>query len=83
MNWNWTRDEIYCDSQSAIHLANHHMYHARTKHIDVKHHFIHEVVESGAIKLVKIASEDNPTDMLTKSVLRNKFENCLSLVGFV
>lgn len=59
------------------------MYHARTKHIDVKHHFIHEVVESGAIKLVKIASEDNPTDMLTKSLLRDKFENCLSLVGFV
>ena len=74
--------QIHCDSQSAIHLANHQMYHAKTKHIDVKCYFIYEVVESGAIKLVKTTSEDNPVDMLTKSLPRDKFEKCLSLVGF-
>ena len=58
------------------------MYHTRTKHIDIKHHFIREVVESGAIKIMKIASKDNPADMLTKFLTRDKFEKCLSLVGF-
>ena len=74
---------IHCDSQSAIHLAKHQMYHERTKHIDVKLHFIREVVDSGAVRIMKIASDDNPADMLTKSLPRCKFENCLNLVGFV
>ena len=74
---------IHCDSQSAIHLAKHQMYHERTKHIDVKLHFIREVVDSGAVRIMKIASEDNPADMLTKSLPRYKFEKCLNLVGFV
>ena len=74
--------QIHCDSQSAIHLANHQMYHTRTKHIDIKLHFIREVVESGVIKIVKIASKDNPANMLTKSLPRDKFKKCLGLVGF-
>jgi len=74
--------QIHYDSQGIIHLANHQMYHTRTKHIDIKHHFIREVVESGAIKIVKIASKDNPADILTKSLPGDKFDKCLSLVGF-
>ncbi|MCO5573832.1 hypothetical protein L7F22_027607 [Adiantum nelumboides] len=42
-----------CDSQSAICLAKNAMFHARTKHIDVRYHFIREVLEDGLITLVK------------------------------
>ncbi|MCO5581095.1 hypothetical protein L7F22_034971 [Adiantum nelumboides] len=42
-----------CDNQSAICLANNAMFHARTKHIDVRYHFIREVLEDGLITLVK------------------------------
>ena len=58
---------IFCDSQSAIHWANHHIYHERTKHIDVKYYFIRDVIESKKIQVLKIATEDNLADMFTKS----------------
>lgn len=38
---------VFCESQGAIHLTKNQMYHVRTKHIDVKHHFIWEIVARG------------------------------------
>ncbi|KAH9669399.1 Integrase catalytic domain-containing protein [Citrus sinensis] len=58
---------VYCDSQSAIHLTKNQVYHARTKHIDVRFHFVGEIVDEGKILLQKIKTADNPADMLTKS----------------
>ena len=42
---------VYCDSQSAIHLAKNQVHHSRTKHIDVHFHFIREILEEGDILL--------------------------------
>ncbi|GMP35489.1 hypothetical protein CsSME_00007899 [Camellia sinensis var. sinensis] len=58
--------EVFCDSQSAICLAKNQVHHARTKHIDVRFHFIREIVNEGDILLQKIGTADNPADMLTK-----------------
>ena len=77
-----SRVTIHCDSQSAIHLANHHSYHERTKHIDIRFHFIRDVIEAKKVQVVNIASEENPADMLTKSLPRTKFKQCLDLVNF-
>jgi hypothetical protein len=57
------------------------MLHERTKHIDVRYHFIRGVVAQGDIKVCKISTHDNPADMLTKSVPANKFEHCSNLIG--
>ena len=38
---------MYCDSQSAIHLAKNLVFHARTKHIDVRYHFVRKIIEDG------------------------------------
>ncbi|KAH9771354.1 Integrase catalytic domain-containing protein [Citrus sinensis] len=57
---------VYCDSQSAIHLTKNQVYHARTKHIDVRFHFVREIVDDGKILLQKIKTAENPADMLTK-----------------
>ena len=38
---------MFCDSQSAIHLAKNQVCHARTKHIDVRYHFVLEIIEEG------------------------------------
>ena len=46
--------DLFCDSQSAICLTKDQMFHERTKHIDVKYHYIRD---------------DNPADMITKPVL--------------
>ena len=60
--------KINCDSMSAIYLARNQVYHARTKHIDVRYHFVREILEEGDIELLKIHTSENPADMLTKVV---------------
>ena len=74
---------VYCDSQSAIHLAKNQVYHARTKHIDVRFHFVREIIDEGKIRLQKIKTADNPADMMTKVVTATKFEHCLNLINIL
>ncbi|KAG8492333.1 hypothetical protein CXB51_009816 [Gossypium anomalum] len=74
---------VYCDSQSAIHLAKNQVYHARIKHIDVRFHFVREIIEEGKICLQKIKTADNPADMMTKVVTATKFEHCLNLINIL
>ena len=74
---------VFCDSQSAIHLAKNQVYHARTKYIDVRYHFVREIIEEGGVLVKKIKTDDNPTDMLTKVVTTIKFNHCLDLINIV
>ena len=57
---------MFPDNQSAIALAKDHQYHACTKHIDIRYHFIRWIVEKGAVWLVYCPTEDMVADMLTK-----------------
>ena len=72
---------VYCDSQSAIHLVKHQMFHERTKHIDVKYYFIRDILEKGEIKVAKISTLDNPADALTKALPSEKFEYCCKMMN--
>ena len=74
-------NRLYCDSQSAIHLAKNLAFHSRTKHIKVKYHFIRSALEDGELKLEKIHTSQNPADMLTKVVTREKLSSCSVSVG--
>lgn len=58
----------YFVSQSALALSRNPTYHDRTKHIDIKFHYIREIVQEGAVKLAKINTTHNPVDMMTKSL---------------
>uniref|UniRef100_A0A2N9HBW1 Integrase catalytic domain-containing protein n=1 Tax=Fagus sylvatica TaxID=28930 RepID=A0A2N9HBW1_FAGSY len=73
--------QMHCDSQSAIYLAKNQVYHARTKHIDVKFHKIRELIVTGDIVLEKVHTSENAADMLTKPVTTAKFKHCLDLVN--
>ena len=73
--------DLYCDSQSAICLTKDQIFHERTKHIDVKYHYVRDVISQGKLKICKISTHDNPTDMMTKPAPVAKFELCSSLVG--
>jgi hypothetical protein len=75
--------KVLCDSQSAIHLAKNQVHHARTKHIDVRFHFVREILEEGDILFQKIGTADNLTDMLTKVVTGAKFKHCLGLANIL
>jgi hypothetical protein len=72
---------LYCDSESAIHLAKNSTFHLNTKHIQLRYHFILSVLEYGHLKLEKIHTSQNPADMLTKGVTMEKLSSCLVSVG--
>jgi len=59
---------MFCDNQSAIALTRDHQYHARTKHIDVRYHFIHWVIDQGVIQLIYCPTEDMVANVLTKAL---------------
>ena len=72
---------LHSHSQRAIHLDKNSAFHSRTKHIDLRYHFIRSLIEEGLLKLVKIAGSKNPTDMLTKPVTTEKLELCAASLG--
>ena len=72
--------QLHCDSQSAIYLAKNQVYHARTKHIDVRFHKIREMMASSQVLLRKVHTSKNAADMLTKAVTTDKFKHCLDLL---
>ena len=59
---------LECDSRSAIFLETNTTYHSKTKHIDVKYHFIIEMVENRKVFLEKVDTIENVVDFLTKSI---------------
>ena len=58
--------KINCDSMSVIYLAKNQVYHARTKHKNIRFHFVREILYECDIELLKIHTKENPADMLTK-----------------
>ncbi|XP_056687490.1 secreted RxLR effector protein 161-like [Spinacia oleracea] len=73
---------VFCDSQSAIHLAkNQNTFYKRTKHIDIKYNFVRDVIAKKELLLKKIGTKENPADMLTKPLPTTKFTLCVDLVG--
>jgi hypothetical protein len=72
---------IYGDNQGAIALAKNPQFHARTKHIDIQHHFVREKVAEGHVDLQYISTSEQVADGLTKALCRDKFEAFRKAVG--
>ena len=71
---------LNCDNQGAIALAKDNKFHARTKHIDVRYHFIREVVEDGKVVVQYIPTGDNVSDIFTKPLAKAKFRELAELL---
>lgn len=73
--------QIACDNQSAIAVAESNCYRARTKHIDIRHHYIRDRIDDGTIKVQYIPTEEMIADNLTKAVTHNKTLICIRGMG--
>ena len=74
---------VYCDSQSAIHLSKNSTFHSRSKHIDVRYHWIRDVLEMKELHLEKVHTSENGSDMFTKTLPKEKLEACRRRAGLV
>ncbi|XP_047939204.1 secreted RxLR effector protein 161-like [Salvia hispanica] len=71
--------DIFCDSSSALALTKHQVFHERSKQIDAKLHL--DEVQKGEVRMLKISTDHNAADMLTKPLPTVKFKYCQELVG--
>jgi hypothetical protein len=74
---------LFSDNQSAIALTKEHQYHARTKHIDVRYHFIRWIVEEGKIRLIYCPTDEMVADTLTKALPSAKVKHFATALGLV
>ncbi|GKA85941.1 retrovirus-related pol polyprotein from transposon TNT 1-94 [Tanacetum coccineum] len=71
----------YYDNKSAIALYFNNVQHLRSKHIDVRYHFIKEQVENGVVELYFVKTEYQLADIFTKALPRERFEFLINKLG--
>ncbi|CAI7882504.1 unnamed protein product [Closterium sp. NIES-54] len=72
---------LWCDNASTIHLNQDPIYHARSKHIELRYFFIRKLVQRGLLAVRKIAAKANLADIFTKALLRPAHSALLRLIG--
>ncbi|GJX50301.1 retrovirus-related pol polyprotein from transposon TNT 1-94 [Tanacetum coccineum] len=65
---------MYCDSKAAIAISCNRVQHSRTKHIDVRYHFIKKHVEKGIVELFFVGIEYQLADLFTKALSEDRFK---------
>ena len=74
---------LYCDNKAAIQIAQNHVQHDHTKHVEVDRHFIKENLDEKIIQFPFIQSESQLADMLTKAVLGKAFHGIIDKLGMI
>ena len=75
--------QLMMDNQSAIMLSKNPVFHDRSKHIDVRYHYIRECVEEGRVQIESVVTQEQLADILTKPLGRDQFVQLRSRIGLV
>lgn len=73
--------KLKCDNQSALKLATSHQAHSRSKHIDVRFHYVRDAVKNKLIDIEYISTQEMPADLLTKGLLSTKHYKFMHILG--
>nr|GEV32722.1 hypothetical protein [Tanacetum cinerariifolium] len=79
--YNWIL--MYCNSKSAIAILCNPVQHSKTKHIDIRYHFIKEYVEKGNVELYFVGTEYQLADLFTKALPKERFEYLLHRIVII
>ena len=74
---------ILCDKQSCIKMTENPVFHDRSKNIEIHYHYIRDMVQRGALKLLYVSTDEQVADVLTKPLSCVKFEHFQDKIGIV
>ena len=72
-----------CDNTSAINLSKNPVHHFRTKHIEIRHHFLRDYVSRNEISITYVNTENQLADIFTKPLSRERFETLRLKLGIM
>ncbi|GJW72271.1 putative ribonuclease H-like domain-containing protein [Tanacetum coccineum] len=81
--FNFMNTKIYIDNESTICIVKNPVYHSKTKHIAIRHHFIRDAYEKKLIQVLKIHTDANVADLLTKAFDVSRFKFLVVTIGMV
>nr|GEY37176.1 putative ribonuclease H-like domain-containing protein [Tanacetum cinerariifolium] len=75
--------EVHVDNESAIYVVKNLVYHSKTNHIEIRYHFIRDSYEKRLIEMVKIHTDYNVVDLLTKAFNVTRFQFLIASIGLL
>ncbi|GJX04070.1 putative ribonuclease H-like domain-containing protein [Tanacetum coccineum] len=81
--FNFMNTEIHIDNESTICIVKNPVFHSKTKHIQIRHHFIRDCYEQRLINVVKVHTDDNVADLLTKGFDLARFKFLVVTIGMM
>ncbi|GKB79735.1 putative ribonuclease H-like domain-containing protein, partial [Tanacetum coccineum] len=80
---NFMNTKIYIDNESTICIVKNPMFHSKTKHIEIRYHFIRDSYEKRLIQVIKIHTNHNVADLLTKAFDVSRFQYLTASIGML
>ncbi|GJX96649.1 hypothetical protein Tco_0352447, partial [Tanacetum coccineum] len=81
--FNFMNTKIYIDNESTIYIVKNPVFHSKTKHIEIRHHFIRDSYEKKLIQVIKIHTDQNVADLLTKAFDASMFNFLIASIGLL
>ncbi|GJT71968.1 putative ribonuclease H-like domain-containing protein [Tanacetum coccineum] len=81
--YNFMNTKIFIDNESTIGIVKNLVFHSKTKHIEIRHHFIRDSDEKKLIQMIKIHTDHNVSDLLTKSFNVRRFQYLIASIGML
>nr|GEV06248.1 putative ribonuclease H-like domain-containing protein [Tanacetum cinerariifolium] len=81
--FNLINTKIYIDNESTICIVKNLVFHSKTKHIEIRHHFIRDSYEKKLIQVIKIYTDHNVADLLTKAFDVGRFNFLVASIGLL